>query len=97
MRTKIIVAAGAVLFAAAVLATAYEHRSRSAEDALFKANVEALVQNETSEGVTFYCRCHSKENACYGGNAISFRKLCARLNNTSTANCSIYNYEEECI
>lgn len=97
MRTKIIVAAGAVLFAAAVLATAYEHRSRSAEDALFKANVEALVQNETSEGVTFYCRCHSRENKCYGGNAISFRKRCARLENTSTANCSIYNYEEECI
>ena len=48
MKNKIIIAAGAVLFAAAVLATVYEHRSRSAEDALFRANVEALVQDESN-------------------------------------------------
>ena len=46
MKNKIIIAAGAVLFAAAVMATVYEHRSRSAEDALFRANVEALTDVE---------------------------------------------------
>lgn len=87
MKTKIIVAAGAVLFAAAVMATVYEHRSRSAEDALFRANIEALVQDESMGGLTFYCRCHSRENECYGGNAISFRKKCAS-SDTGTINCS---------
>lgn len=40
-----------------------------------------------------YCRCHSDDNQCYGGNAISFRKECHSepVKENQTAYCHAYD------
>lgn len=61
---------------------------------LVSVDVEALTQGE-SGGIDFRCRCHN-DNACYGGNAISFRRLCYKENshdNGAVAQCHSYNME----
>lgn len=39
-------------------------------------NVEVITQTEELSDWYVYCRCHTSNNTCYGGNAISFRPLC---------------------
>lgn len=39
-------------------------------------NVEVITQTEELSDWYVYCRCHTSNNTCYGGNAISFRPSC---------------------
>lgn len=44
-------------------------------------NVALIIQQEKllqceSGGIHMYCRCHSSDGKCYGGNWFSFRKKC---------------------
>ena len=42
---------------------------------------------------TFHCRCHTSDNQCYGGNAISFRELCysGPVEELVVVNCHVFD------
>ena len=65
MKTKIIIAAGTVFFAAVVLATLYGHKNRSMDDALFRANVEALVAGEEEDHDLTWAGCSTSYTGVY--------------------------------
>ena len=50
MKKRILLVAGAVLFAAAVSAIVYVNNERISMDELFNANVEALASSESGSG-----------------------------------------------
>ena len=70
--------------------------------ALQTKNVEALTDGDdwaaiAAQGASswlnsFHCRCHSSENACFGGNLISFRGNCYK--GPSTVAC--HDYDGNC-
>lgn len=43
---------------------------------LISTSIDALAEYLPEQTYTQYCRCHD-DGRCYGGNAISFRLLCA--------------------
>lgn len=69
MKKRIILAAGAVLLAASVAVAVYAGKTKTAEQMLFEANVEALSKMEESGGRECYMefKCDPAEQDVYCG------------------------------
>lgn len=81
-----------VIFVIAITSVYSVDAIKTIDDDLFLLNVEALSQGETG-GAMQRCRCHD-DNNCYGGNAISFRKICFSESTNNVLQCS--NYSSRC-
>ena len=93
MRTKIIVAAGAVLFAAAVVASIYENDGKIKGDQLLLNEVEALASGESS-GDVIKCYCsawyQTGNNVC-SADGKDNDAVCAQSQPGGNILCSDYN------
>lgn len=62
---------------------------------VISVDIEAIAQDE-SGGIEFRCRCHN-DNACYGGNAISFRPLCYKGTIHTDGVVQCHYYDSQCL
>lgn len=72
----------------AIVSLVFINQLRKKPQYPFLPNIEALADDEGGPDVYLYCRCHTSDNTCYGGNAISFRAFCG--GGINTVPCSDY-------
>lgn len=107
MTTKTKVSALLTTIALALMGVGFLFTNGKTTNNVIKENIEALSERETTSGGinTFesglqYCRCKKASDGvrgCYGGNWLSFRASCKKVNITADLDCHALKGDENCL